>query len=153
MSIKCRPNFDTKLRHPQCRSPVEISTKLWPNFDSTLRCRSLVKLWICVGQNCGYLLVRIMNIFWSRLWILFGQSYGHVLFRIVYVVWSKLWILFDQNCEYLFVKVVDIILNNIILNNLTITQNSDRWSKLWLSQNMYYFEILGIKMVIVMITI
>ena len=34
MSTKLRRQTSTKLRHPQCRSLVEMSTKLRPNFDT-----------------------------------------------------------------------------------------------------------------------
>ena len=54
-STKLLPNFDTPR--------VEVCSKFLPNFyqSSTLRCRSLVKLWRCVGQNCEYLFFKIVD--------------------------------------------------------------------------------------------
>ena len=111
-SINCRPNFDTKLRHPQCRSLLGIPTKLRPNFDSTLRCRSLIKMCICFDSNCVYYLFKIVDICCSKLWNSYGQNCEYCLTQIVNICWSKLW--------YLLIKIVNILWSRLCVFLKTI---------------------------------
>ena len=143
-SIKCRPNFDTKLR---------------PNFDQTST-PSVSKfgqivdicwltLWICVGQTYEYLLVKVVDIVLSKLWISVGQNCGYGLVNIVNICWSKLWILvkivdiYLSKLWILFGQNFDVLLTNSLFRILTLSQNSDHESEFRLSQNIYYFDIFG----------
>ena len=57
------------------------------------------KLCICVGQNCEYYLIKIVNTCCSKLWIFVVQ---------------KLWLSVHQNCEYRWIKNVSFVWIKII---------------------------------------
>ena len=57
-------------------------------------------IWLFVDQNYDFV--------WPKLWILFGQNCVYVLVKIVDIIYSKLWIFVVQNCKYLLFKIMNI---------------------------------------------
>ena len=86
---RCRSNVD-QTSTPNFDTPsVEVRSKFRPNFDQTSTRHLGVEVW----SNCGFV----------------GQNYEYILIKIVDIVWSKLWICVVQNCVCCLIKIVDII--------------------------------------------
>ena len=101
--IQCRPNFNTKLRPNfyQISTPPVSKFALNVYQTSTNLRHSGVEVW----SNCGYVLVKIAAILYSKLWVFVdvncgyvfvGANCGYQLVKIVNICWS-IWCMFFVN--------------------------------------------------------
>ena len=118
--VKVFDQLSTKLWHQTSTPPV---SKFARNFDQTSTRHLGVEVW----PNCGYVLVKIVDICWSELWIYFDQDCGYCLVKVMDMCCSELCMLFDQNCAYYLIKIANICLSKLWILFWTILY----WS-IWL---------------------